>query len=260
MAFFAADNPCISDRQVLWVIGRWNIYWNLVANRILIQKKIMKRLFLFLIVSEFIILLLTASSVIAQETQFRRISVDNQVSIEVPAHWQIRDLDGRKNISAAVEVMTEGVSNASEANYVSALSVVSRPEPVDAIIRVSLIPIEDLSQASLNRDIQSDRAGVLRELAGLVKKDLDEMRKIMDNQGGRILGQETVGLDTIGGLTAFTLKYRRTSPTGSSPFNVTQYHVPLGKQKVIITLSYRESDGALFALILDRVKRSVVIK
>ena len=67
-------------------------------------------------------------------------------------------------------------------------------------------------------------------------------------------------IDTIGGLTALTLAYRRTSAIGTSPFTVTQYHVPVGKEKVLITLSYRESDGRLFGLIFDRVKRSVTIK
>lgn len=82
----------------------------------------------------------------------------------------------------------------------------------------------------------------------------------MEKQGMQILGQEKVGIDAIGGLTAFTLTYRRTSAVGPSPFTVTQYHVPVGKEKVLITLSYRESDRRLFGLILDRVKRSVTIK
>ena len=82
----------------------------------------------------------------------------------------------------------------------------------------------------------------------------------MKKQGMQILGEEKVGVDTIGGLTAFTLMYRRTSAVSPSPFTVIQYHVPVGKEKVLITLSYRESDGRLFGLILDRVKRSIMIK
>ena len=89
---------------------------------------------------------------------------------------------------------------------------------------------------------------------------MDAVRKGMQKQGIQILGEEKVGIDTIGGLTAFTVTYRRTSAVGPSPFTVTQYHVPVGKEKVLITLSYRESDGLLFGLILDRVKRSVTIK
>lgn len=215
--------------------------------------------FLF-VVSAFVFSLTTVSVVIAQESQFRRINVGGRVSIEVPANWHFRDLDERRNIAAAGEVLTEGVGKKNEPNHVSALSVVSRPEPIGAIIRVSFIPIDDLSQASLVREIQSDRAAVLREIAGLFKGDIDALRKGMEKQGMQILGQEKVGIDTIGGLTAFTLTYRRTSAVGPSPFTVTQYHVPIGKEKILITLSYRESDGRLFGLILDRVKRSVTIK
>ena len=207
-----------------------------------------------------VVLLATVSDVTAQESQFQRINVGGRVTIEVPAHWHVRDINERKNISAAGEVLTEGVGKKNEPNHVSALSVVSRPEPVGAIIRVSFIPIEDLSQASLRQEVQSDRTGVLREVAGAFKEDMDALRKAMEKQGMQILGQEKVGIDTIGGLTAFTLTYRRTSAVGPSPFTVTQYHVPVGKEKVLITLSYRESDGRLFGLILDRVKRSVTIK
>lgn len=224
------------------------------------EEKGMKIHQLFSVTAAFIFSFATVSEVIAQESQFRRISVGSRVTIEVPAHWHVRDLDERRNISAAGEVLTEGVGKKSEPNHVSALSVVSRPEPVGAIIRVSFIPIDDLSQAALKQEIQADRSGVLREIAGAVKEDMDALRKGMEKQGMQILGQERVGIDTIGGLTAFTLMYRRTSAVGPSPFTVTQYHVPVGKEKVLITLSYRESDGRLFGLILDRVKRSVTIK
>lgn len=220
----------------------------------------MKTQRLVLITLAFVISFTAVSSVIAQDSQFRRMSVGSRVSIEVPAHWHVRDIDERRNISAAGEVLTEGLGKKNEPNHVSALSVVSRPEPVGAIIRVSFIPIDDLSQASLVREIQSDRAGVLREIGSAFREDIDAMRKGMEKQGMQILGQEKVSIDTIGGLTALTLTYRRTSAIGPSPFTVTQHHVPVGKEKVLITLSYRESDGRLFGLILDRVKRSVTIK
>jgi hypothetical protein len=214
----------------------------------------------FSIAAAALILFSVVSEAIAQDSQFRRINVGNRVSIEVPKHWHVRDLDERKNISAAAEVLTEGVGRKNEPQHVTALSVVSRPEPVGAIIRVSFIPIDDLSQAAVNREIEADRSGVLREIASVFKEDLDAIRNGMEKQGMRILGQEKVGVDTIGGLTAFTLTYRRTSAVGPSPFTVTQYHVPVGKEKVLITLSYRESDERLFGLILGRVKRSVIFK
>ena len=121
------------------------------------EEESMKLSALFSIASAFVISLTTASAAAAQESQFRRISVGNRVTIEVPAHWHVRDLDERKNISAAGEALTKGLSKKNEPNHVSALSAVSRPEPIGAIIRVSFIPIDDLSQTSLMRAIQSDR-------------------------------------------------------------------------------------------------------
>jgi hypothetical protein len=117
-----------------------------------------------------------------------------------------------------------------------------------------------LAPLTPRQEIKSDRTGVLRELASAFKEDMDAVRNGMEKQGLQVLGQEKVGIDSIGGLTAFTLTYRRTSSVGPSPFAVTQYHVPVGKEKILITLSYREADRRLFGLILDRVKRSVTIK
>lgn len=224
------------------------------------EEESMKTQRLVSITLSFVISLMTVSGAIAQESQFRRMSVGSRVSIEVPAHWHVRDINERKNVSAAAEVLTEGVGKKNEPNYVSALSVVSRPEPVGAIIRVSFIPIDNLSQASLAKEIQSDRAGVLREVTNGFREDISSLRKGMEKQGMQILGQEKVDIDNIGGLTAFTFSYRRTSAVGPSPFTVTQYHVPIGEEKVLITLSYRESDGRILGLILDRVKRSIMIK
>ena len=209
----------------------------------------------------FFISLTAGSGINAQESQFRRINVGSRVSIEVPSHWHVRDLEEKKNISAATEAMLESGGKKGEPIHVSALSVVSKPEPVGAIIRVTFVPLdENISQASLVREIQSDRAGILREVSVAFKDDMDALKNVMKKQGMEILGQEKIAIDTMGGLTAFTLTYRRTSALGQSPFIVTQYHILVGKEKVLITLSYRESDVRLFGPILDKVKRSVTIK
>ena len=106
----------------------------------------------------------TASSAFAQEYQIRRIIVGNRLSIEVRSHWHVRDTDERKNIATAAEALRERLDRKDEPTHVSALSVVSRPEPTGAIIRVSFIPIDNLSQNALLREIELDRAGLLREV------------------------------------------------------------------------------------------------
>lgn len=196
----------------------------------------------------------------AQESHYRRIEVGDRVSLDVPSHWHIRDLDERRNIAAAGEAITGAAGRPNEPMHVSALSVVSKPDPIGAIIRVSFIQIEELSQADVLKALRSDRSGTMREIAAVVREEMIAVSKGLESQGMRIIGQESVATDSIGGATAFTVSYRRTSALGQSPFAVTQYHIPLGKGKVLISLSYRESDAVLFRPILDRVKRSVVIR
>ena len=231
-----------------------------MASRTAMEETGMRHNHVLILASAIFISITTASSAFAQEYQIRRISVGNRLSIEVPSHWHVRDTDERKNIAAAAEALRERLDRKDEPTHVSALSVVSRPEPTGAIIRVSFIPIDNLSQAALLREIELHRAGLLREVTVAFKEDMDSLRKDMEKQGLQLLGQQNVGIDTIGGLTAFTLMYRRTSAVGPSPFTVTQYHVPVGKEKILITLSYRESDGRMLGFILDRVKRSITIK
>lgn len=203
----------------------------------------------------------------AQVSNYRRIEVGKRVSLEVPKHWHVRDLDERRNIAAAGEAIMDAVGRKNEPSHVTSLSVVSQPGPVGAIIRISFIPIDKLSQSDVRSALQSDREGTLREVETSFREVETSFReekavlsKVMEKQGIKIIGQESFGFDLIGNMTAFTLSYRRTSAVGSSPFLVTQYHVPVGLEKVLITLSYREADALLFRPILERVKRSVAIR
>lgn len=50
------------------------------------------------------------------------------------------------------------------------------------------------------------------------------------------------------------------SDSGDSPVQVTQYHVPLGNEMVMITLSFRELDAAVYSPILEHVKKSISIE
>lgn len=74
----------------------------------------------------------------AQVSNYRRIEVGKRVSLEVPKHWHVRDLDERRNIAAAGEAIMDAVGRKNEPSHVTSLSVVSQPGPVGAIIRISI--------------------------------------------------------------------------------------------------------------------------
>ena len=205
----------------------------------------------------FAVSLFAVSTCHGQTSAYRKINVAGALTVEVPSHWYVRDLAERQNIAAAGEAILDGSRKKGEVTHVSALSVVSRPEPIGAIIRISFLTIEETSQATLNAQIRANRAAVLQDVTDMFKEEMVTLRQVMQRQGMKILDQEQVGIETIGGQTAFTLRYRRSSADGDSPFAVVQFHIPRGRQKVLITLSFRASDGRLFGSILDRVKRSV---
>lgn len=100
----------------------------------------------------------------------------------------------------------------------------------------------------------------MKELSSAFKEEFSAMAVEMQKHGMRILGQEKVAIDHIGGKVAILVTYRRTPAIGDSPFQVSQYHVPLGNEKVLITLSCRESSALVYSKILEYVKNSISVK
>ena len=82
-------------------------------------------------------------------------------------------------------------------------------------------------------------------------------RKLETAGGPRVLQMQPVQLETIAGRRALSISYRRTSATGSSPWQVVQYKIPLPDRLIELTLSYRESDAVVWRPILEKVKRSM---
>ena len=78
--------------------------------------------------------------------------------------------------------------------------------------------------------------------------------------GVKEVGRPRFAVEPIGGQTALIISYGRTSTANSAEtMRVTQYHVPLGAEKALITLSYIESDAQATAA-HNRVKNSIVIR
>lgn len=207
-----------------------------------------------------VLLAFSAGASYAQQPNYQRVVVAKRVSLDIPVHWQALDIDQRRNLAAASERWSNGKGAPQEPAHVAALAINATPHPPGAIIRVSVIPTEALSQSDLTRALQSDRVGTMKELTGAFKEELSVMAVQMQKQGMRILGQEKVAIDNIGDKVAISVTYRRTPAIGDSPFQVTQYHVPLGNEKVLITLSFRESTAIIYSQILEYVKQSISVK
>lgn len=195
---------------------------------------------------------------ISQPLEYSKINVAGRVAITIPAHWHVRGLAERKNIAAGADAALNSVGKSSEPMHVSSLSVVSMPEPIRAIVRVSFVP-ESGTQADLKRQAASNSSQVLADFKNGWEAERPALIEAMTKQGGKYLGQESYRIETIGAHTTLVLSYKRSSIAGGAPFLVTVYQVPMGADKILITLSYQESHAAIFRPILERIKNSIVI-
>lgn len=198
------------------------------------------------------------TSATSKTLTYATIDVGGRLTITVPSHWRVRDTAERQNIVAGADAVLNPTGKSSESMHVSSLSVVSIPEPTRAIIRVSFVK-EPGTQAELNREVRANRDKVIAEFKDAWDTEKQQLAEGMARQGVQYLGQEVFRIETIGTRTAFVISYKRTSLRGGAPFVVTQYHVPMGSDKVLVTLSFQESEAAMFRPILERVKNSISI-
>lgn len=195
---------------------------------------------------------------IAQTVQYRHLSVAGRLTITVPSHWHVRDLNERRNIAASADASQDPHGRSAEPMHVSSLSVVSTVEKPQVILRVSFVA-EPGSQQDLLLDLRRGKVAAIAELAQSYKQAVPTMEQIAAQQGGKYLGDEHFDFVQLGGKMAMLISYRRASLTGGAPFRVDQFHVPMGGDKILITVSVQESAAALMTPIVERIKNSIAI-
>ena len=206
------------------------------------------------------VLSLSSTSIAAEPSTYIRVLVGKHVSIESPSHWGQLSADDRRNLAAAGEAITRSVDPSTQGIHVASLAVNATPAPTGAIIRVSYVQDSNLGQQELRRELRENRNEAMRELEEVYRDMLTKMDSGMRAQGLRVIEGKGVRIEEVGGMSAIVFAYRRSSANGPSPWTVTQYHIPIGSEKVLVTLSHRESDGIVWRPILERVKNSIVVR
>ena len=194
---------------------------------------------------------LTAMPVSAEESLFRKVSVLNLVTLDIPKHWKIRDENDRKNVAASAE------SRFNTTGHVASLSVVSLPEPSGGIIRVSFVESAGVNQQIFSAEVKRDKAFVKKELEELLVDEFRDLRRSFEKQGMRLLNGPDVEIINLSQKLGFALVYRRSGANENGAYIVTQFHVPLDRKKAIITLSYREHDQQIYRPIIQKVRNSI---
>ena len=202
------------------------------------------------------LLAVVALPVAAQTAGYTKLNVKGRVQLEVPSDWTISDAEQRRRVKEFSEKLT-GIA----IDHVASLSVQSYPAPSRVFVRVSFIPMEPpLTQADVRQEVQANKQQVLKELADVWRDESPTMWAGLAKNGVKEVGRPRFAVEPIGGQTALIISYGRTSTANpAETMRVTQYHVPLGAEKALITLSYIEGDQQAIAA-HNRLKSSIVIR
>ena len=204
----------------------------------------------------FCLLAAVALPVIAQTAGYTKLNVKGRVQLEIPSNWAISDAEQRKRVKELGEKLV-GIPT----QHTASLAAQSYPAPSRTMVRVSFIPMEPpLTQTDVRREVQANKQQVLQDLADVWREESPTMWAGLAKNGVKEVGRPRFAVEPIGGQTALIISYGRTSTANpAETMRVTQYHVLLGAEKALITLSYIEGDPQATAA-NNRLKSSIVIR
>lgn len=197
-----------------------------------------------------------ALPVAAQTAGYTKLNVKGRVQLEIPSDWTISDAEQRKRVKEFGEKLV-GVP----IQHTASLAAQSYPAPSRTMVRVSFIPMEPpITQADVRTEVQANKQQVLRDLEATWQEESPTMWAGLAKNGVKEVGRPRFAVEPIGGQAALIISYGRTSTANpAETMRVTQYHVLLGAEKALITLSYIESDPLATAA-HNRLKSSIVIR
>jgi hypothetical protein len=169
---------------------------------------------------------------LARSQAYVPVTVKNRVSFELPSEWQINDAEHRDKVAKMAKERMGNIET-----YAASFSATSYPLPITAMLRVTIVPTpENATQEELNREIARSREGAIKEARDGF---LEEMRKAPGyREKIKMRGEPRFDLGRVNGKTALVITYTRGSMVNETDtFTVTQYHVPMGMEKVMITTS-----------------------
>jgi hypothetical protein len=202
------------------------------------------------------LLSVVALQVVAQTPGFTKLNVKGRVQLEIPSDWTISDAEQRKRVKELGEKLA-GVPT----QHTASLAAQSYPAPSRTMVRVSFISMgPPITQADVRQEVQANKQQVLKDLADAWRDESPTMWAGLAKNGVKEVGRPRFAAEPIGGQTALIISYGRTSTASpAETMRVTQYHVPLGAEKALITLSYIEGDPQATAA-HNRLKNSIVIR
>lgn len=183
------------------------------------------------------------------ESPFVRKVLADGISVDIPSHWVVLSAASRSNVEARTRAIIDS-SGQSSSKAQTLLAVNATPAPTGAMIRISVAPEVEYTEAQLDSTNLED----LKSIA----KDAEIKFKALEREGGiRLVKVLDPRIEKVGSRTALLLPYERTSLVGPSNWIVQQHYIPFDSRTVVFTLSYRRSDAPLWEPIIKRVKQSI---
>lgn len=192
----------------------------------------------------------------AQSAGYTKLNVKGRVQLEIPDDWTINDAEHRKRVKELSEQLA-GI----QIQHTASLSVHSFPTPSRMFVRVSFLKLEPpISQAEVLKEVQANRQQVIRDLSDMWKDESPVIWAVLAKSGIKEVGHSSFGVESLGGQTALVIRYGRTSMANSAEtMKVEQYHIPLGSEKALITLSYIDGDQRAMTA-HKRIRNSILIQ
>ena len=202
--------------------------------------------YLFLVVT-----ILFSNSTYSESSFFHKIKLIHGISIDVPTHWRILSQATRKNINTAGQSMIDNSSlERPSGRKETLLAMNALPRPAGAMIRISVTSPPDYTQDDLNNTTKSELKEISIEMLNMFRK--------LESSGLKIIEMQPVRIEEFGDYNVLVMSYVRAGLNGPSPWQVTQYKIPVSDKLIELTLSYRKSDSIVWIPILERVKRSLI--
>lgn len=194
---------------------------------------------------------ISSSATAESDSNFIHVRLPRGIELQIPKDWQLQGADYKKEVlttaKSAIEQTGIEKSDGQLTNF-----VLANPDSkstyaeirVDSIIPPSIAPSM----------FSSITAADLRELQTAMRQTLT---KLLTHMGSQMIDYHGVRLEKTSGYHTLVTEYRRAGPQGPVVVQVNQIFTPA--QCVIITLSYRESEKALWKTVIEKVRQSVVM-
>ncbi|MBC7162122.1 MAG: hypothetical protein H5U26_08445 [Immundisolibacter sp.] len=185
-------------------------------------------------------------------SNFVQVTLPRGIELKIPKGWWLLSADLNQAIQDSADVIIglsgEGPPDGQETNLIAANSM---PRSTYAAVRVS----STIPPSVAPSEFASITTADIRDLQSEMRQNF---QKLLPLQGNLLIEFLGTRIETISGHPAVVTEYRRTSPEG--PVFVQINQVFTFSQEIRISLSYRESEVALWKPVVEKIRRSIVIR